>query len=1735
MGRPKGEASRTKSRPSSSSMAASLLPSGAAAVGFGGYVGSSRLDSSLASTPDASPFLWPKQDIDGEVAQHLKRLSRKDPTTKLKALTSLSQLIKQKTAKEIVTIVPQWAFEYKKLLLDYNREVRRATHDTMTNLVNAVGRDLAPHLKSLIGPWWFSQFDSVYEVSQAAKRSFQTAFPAQERRIDALMLYSTEIFTYIEENLKLTPQSLSDKATASDELEEMHRQVLSSSLLALAALLDVFLSWSSESSENVTGESKHAMKARTVAVSSAEKLFSTHKYFLDFLKSQSPAIRSPAYSVVRSSIKNIPHAISEGDMKVIAAAILGCFQEKHPACHSSMWDTLLLFSKSFPDSWTAVNVQKTILNRLWNFLRNGCFGSQQVSYPALVLFLETVPSKAIIGDKFFLEFFQNLWVGRNISYSSDAERLAFFQALEECFVWGLRNASRYCDGVDAIYHFRRTLDDEILIQLMWHEYIDTLGQSKNNTQVTHKESREAVNSKHSMDYAESLGKCIIKILSAIHCLEHDLLLHFCLKFQADCLDMFQQTEFSSWKQSLPSILPLPERPPWPAVAAVASLSQNSTLDVPPSPVNLPAQYVAPKSDSHPLATAASTAARLDLLLALLDDECFSEQWDAIITYLLNREKIGFNPGTIDRSHITILAILMEKVREGTRKSVHRSDSFHKNWQHELLDLVAVAVVRASPPFGNSDARFLCAVLGGGLEDDKVSVLSRNTLILIFEEVFRRLMTFMMDSNFVWVQDTIEAESELVQGILAAIFIIDWEFSWISVSEGKLDEEQIGNIKARLAFCEAVHAFRCKICDQFLKDQVEEQQLLEQFLTKNDSWPLWIMPDSTTGARLETENVPPQAPKNTKFIALVDKLITKIGFDRVVAGVISTASVSPMKDPVENLPINQSHYSRPWLAAEILCTWKWLGGNVLHSFLPSFQGYVKNGDSGFSDSILQILLDGALVQGAGSGLHLLWHAPFDELEAVEEPFLRAFLSVLSAFFQDNLWGNKKATSLLKQLLDKLYICDTTNSNCLRIFPSVMSILVRPLSSEFEDCMDDESNPSSQSELHHVTVDWIKRTVSFPPLDAWQTGEDMEDWLRLVISCFPIKATEKMQGLKPERCVSPMERAVLYELFKKQRQGASAVVNKLPLVQMLLSKLMIISVAYCWEDFDEDDWKFVLHRLRFWIESAVVMMEEVVENVNDTLANGSDDVNASLNKLENIVMINDPLTIELARNALVGFSLFYSLVGLNDKEHVENLSPSGYEKWEFITDRIFECVLRLFFCTAATEAIANSCCHEASSIIASSRLDHHQFWELVATCVVQSRPHARDKAMKSIDIWGLSKGAITSLYALLFSCKPLPPLQFAAFVLLSTEPMADLAFTCDRDKVLNGGTSNKEDSHGLDMTSAENDHLREEISCKLEKLPHEIFEMDLVAHERVNVFIAWCLLLSHIVSLPSSSPARERIIQYVQNSTNSAILDCLFQHIPLELFMGISSRKKDIELPAAVSEAANAAIRAITTNSVLFAVELLWPIGPEKMASIAGAVFGLMLHSLPAYVRGWFIDVRDRSASSAIESFTKAWCSPTLISNELSQIKKGSFADENFSISVSKSANEVVATYTKDETGMDLVIRLPPSYPLRPVDIDCTKSLGISEVKRRKWLMSLTSFVRNQNGALAEAIRIWKSNFDKEFEGVEECPICYSVIHTVNHSMPRLACKTCKHKFHSACLYKWFSTSHKSTCPLCQSPF
>ncbi len=80
-----------------------------------------------------------------------------------------------------------------------------------------------------------------------------------------------------------------------------------------------------------------------------------------------------------------------------------------------------------------------------------------------------------------------------------------------------------------------------------------------------------------------------------------------------------------------------------------------------------------------------------------------------------------------------------------------------------------------------------------------------------------------------------------------------------------------------------------------------------------------------------------------------------------------------------------------------------------------------------------------------------------------------------------------------------------------------------------------------------------------------------------------------------------------------------------------------------------------------------------------------------------------------------------------------------------------------------------------------------------------------------------------------------------------------------------------------------------------------------------------------------------------------------------------------------------------------------------------------------------------------------------------------------------------------------------------------------------------FLSSQNGAMADAFALLQQNLDRNMEGVEPCPICYNAVHAVTQKLPRDECKTCHNKFHAACLYKWFTSSQNSICPMCRQAF
>ena len=210
------------------------------------------------------------------------------------------------------------------------------------------------------------------------------------------------------------------------------------------------------------------------------------------------------------------------------------------------------------------------------------------------------------------------------------------------------------------------------------------------------------------------------------------------------------------------------------------------------------------------------------------------------------------------------------------------------------------------------------------------------------------------------------------------------------------------------------------------------------------------------------------------------------------------------------------------------------------------------------------------------------------------------------------------------------------------------------------------------------------------------------------------------------------------------------------------------------------------------------------------------------------------------------------------------------------------------------------------------------------------------------------------------------------------------------------------------------------------------------------------------------------------------------------------------------------------------------GKEQLSELAQFVYIACLQSFPALSRQWWCNLSPAQAQP-IERFTTRHVTPHILKYEMDIINSPSNGVENISVRASTVSREVTATYLQDSTTLEVVIKLSQSHPLRAVEVDGTKRMGVTEGKWRKWMLHMVTCISNRDGRLLDAIRLWQQNLDKEFEGVEDCPICYAVLHMTTSQLPRMACKTCKHKFHSACLYKWFNTSHKSNCPLCQSSF
>ncbi|EJT96726.1 hypothetical protein DACRYDRAFT_119937 [Dacryopinax primogenitus] len=205
-------------------------------------------------------------------------------------------------------------------------------------------------------------------------------------------------------------------------------------------------------------------------------------------------------------------------------------------------------------------------------------------------------------------------------------------------------------------------------------------------------------------------------------------------------------------------------------------------------------------------------------------------------------------------------------------------------------------------------------------------------------------------------------------------------------------------------------------------------------------------------------------------------------------------------------------------------------------------------------------------------------------------------------------------------------------------------------------------------------------------------------------------------------------------------------------------------------------------------------------------------------------------------------------------------------------------------------------------------------------------------------------------------------------------------------------------------------------------------------------------------------------------------------------------------------------------------------PFALSVLAAHLFYRALSTIPSLVRTWWMDIKDRHLSTALASFASSHFSPLLVNAEFAKLKlpaaEEELAHESLSLKVLTNVNEVSVTYTIDEQQMELGIRLPPDFPLHGVEVRDIKRVGVPVEKWRQWMLQVQQTITSQNGFLLDALVLFKKNVTLYFEGVTECAICYSVISTTDRSLPTKPCKTCRNLFHNSCLYKWFNTSNQT---------
>ncbi|GLH11764.1 RING finger protein 160 [Gryllus bimaculatus] len=1712
----KQKAQRTKGnvKPSSSGRSAALL-STSTFTGFSGLK-----DSMFPSFQPASISEEIDATIDPNFQLVLKKMNKKDPTTRVKALQEFIKLVESSDAEVLKAVLPFWPRLYCLLVGDVEHRVREAANDAQRSVIVQAKRNMAPYLRSVAGPWFVAQFDTYPPAASAAVRAFQEAFPPN-KLLEVIAFCQEEILKYISDNLL---DQTDVKQDNSGRTEKQERVIITS----LQGFCHYLMTVQDDLLTNPT------------FVQISDNLLQSQQFW-KFGIDKVPLVRSSWLSVITAILEKVPHLLKDHH-QLLVKRILGRLDETDAVVIPYVWQSALSILVKLEDWSSYCDVNKQVFPRLWNILREGGYGCAATIFPNMLpllnALLETKELKAdkeVIVDTFFKsmrEGFEKKSI-QNSKSESDAAAQCYMECIRFVVKCGIEDSKLVLEHLmpvmemtltesslrvlsKGIYeHVSRLLhywcsekcmsQYETVCKCFWDSSLQifqkVLLQAENDSAKVYILNQEVQFCSNLKNPNKFRNKNVHKVRFST---EEDTCVTSVSEKKFDGEELLESESFSKHLNKFIMSLSL--------MYLKRINEQNDLCCV------IPLAKLLSEHNSHELIEHLVLNCNVSDLFKTLSKKCFvtSGQNNEIVVELAcsmiqhlepaEREEIL---NTMCQEPDVLVCIFRVAQKEKVKPYILQwlrasfvNDQLIKlsqelcsaNYSSNIKEVLMECTVSAS----NGDFLVDMGTISSVMYE--LCNASCNSEMAIFAAQFLKSFQVSLSKiedlqSLIQVEDLAKSIYKLVvvlfrlccdkentSGSIKDLLCNGWQsgvniLSRIKATDVALLVTELSGIVRKNLLCsdilmiediDHIVEISLKLLNAAELDDVEvfslftngvlsTFELMEHSLTVHCENILMVLGGPVCNLKVEHLLTSETIFQYVLLSLFTSKIITKIvASERTLIEEKENSSVDPHFDVESNI------MSLNNLAES---------QNEVKEMLP------------FVNDCKSIV-----------------HKPiFDKIELfdfVSQRILQLALAVslcemYSIFFKNMSFYNKT----------KMFINDLQNT-----FVNIKSKLSKSgkISSIKESALEKAS---------HLGGLWVQTAYLLSEKDEWLT-------IHKTLSCGNYsgysakvlfkKALEVSMEIPVENLgCSPGIVEITYWL--KYMKG---VPDKtiLPLILSFITK---------WRDTDRKEllydcdistqpftnkyphimeqhiWDFIIVSAAYYAQNLKHIQKFYFSEEMDNLLNVQ---SLECEKLRNVFVFSFA-TFDLL-NAITQFCQ-----NVKKKEDSEVANFEDYvNEWKNVFGEEVHIILTNIFVSASGYPDKTK-----PSFLG------HLFLQKYCSLMINVNE-------ESVAVEDTSKKVERTI--LMACCKllhsPVSSLQLTAYHIFKK----NLIYLINNDA---NGLSNNQ---GMEESTPEQFEIYpllnalQDTQTVVDTMLTEFSIGDsciIQPHTDSYYYTAAYLLLWNLVLHACDLANSELRYQYATLLRNEgflpSLLNNLFILMPSEV-LETQPKAKTTALGNMFGEAPQLSLGTECTS--------------QQLQHMACWIYCWAVSRLPALVRQWWSDTRAK-ASAIVLKTTVQYVTPLLCTRDLQAIQNQNTKWKNMEVKVHSKARQVVAVYSVDESQMELIITLPEEYPLATIQVDTHTSSLVGTSHWRYWVKQLSIFLTHQNGSLWDGLVLWKSNLDKRFEGVEECYICFSVLHGTNFQIPKLCCKTCKKKFHSPCLYKWFSTSNKSTCPICRNMF